>query len=79
MAEDVRDNFDSPRNPVKVLRLKCRDCTNNQIAEIDNCTIRQCPVWPWRFGKNPYRIKKVMSEGEKERVRVRFAKLREKT
>jgi len=35
--------------------------------------------WLWRFGKNPYRIKKVMSEDEKERVRIGSQRLREKT
>lgn len=76
MREDVRDGMDSPRNPVKVIRLKCRDCTNNQITEIDNCTVVSCPLHPWRFGKNPYRSKRIMSEDDKAKARARLASAR---
>lgn len=73
MAEDVRDLLDSPTNPVKVIRVKCRDCTNNQPVEIDNCTVTRCPLHAWRMGKNPYRKKVVETEEQK---RKRAANLR---
>jgi hypothetical protein len=76
-TEDVRDSFDSPKNPVKVIRMKCRDCTNNSVAEIDNCTVKSCPLYPWRMGKNPYRIKKVMTEEQRAIAGARLAKARE--
>jgi hypothetical protein len=78
MTEDVRDSFDSPKNPVKAIRLKCRDCTNNQISEIDNCTVEKCPLWLWRFGKNPYRSKRIMSEEDRAKASARLAKARKK-
>lgn len=76
---DVREENASPRNPVKAIRLKCRDCTNNQITEIDNCPVKQCALYPFRFGKNPYREKRELSEEQKkaagERLKnARFAK-----
>lgn len=37
--------------PRKAIRLKCRECTNNQEAEIRRCGIVDCPLWPWRMGK----------------------------
>lgn len=77
MTEDVRETFDAPTNPTKVIRLKCRDCTNNQISEIDNCTVKDCPLWFWRSGKNPYRKKKTMTDTQREGVAARLAKARE--
>lgn len=79
MSEDVRDGMDSPKNPVKAIRLKCRDCTNNQISEIDNCTVKTCPLHPWRFGKNPYRQKRKMSEEDREKAKLRLANVRDKS
>ena len=42
-------------NAVKVIREKCMDCCGNQWKEVELCTAELCPLWPWRFGKNPYR------------------------
>lgn len=76
-TKDVREGFDSPRNPVKCIRLKCRDCTNNQVAEIDNCTVKTCALYPFRFGKNPYRSKREMSDEQKEAAKIRLQRARE--
>lgn len=76
MTEDVRTDFDSPTNPTKVIRLKCRDCTNNQVTEIDNCTVKTCPLFAWRFGKNPYRAKVEMSAERKEQMGNHLKKAR---
>lgn len=36
----------------KAIRLKCQDCaeSNNGVRD---CHICHCPLWPYRFGKNP--------------------------
>lgn len=44
-------------NPVKVIREKCLECCCGQASEVSLCTIEDCPLWVWRFGKNPYRAK----------------------
>jgi hypothetical protein len=41
--------------PVKSIRAKCLDCTCSQPAEVRNCPSSQCPLWPFRFGRNPNR------------------------
>lgn len=38
---------------LKAIRLKCIDCSNHQTEEIANCPITDCPLYQWRFGKNP--------------------------
>ena len=40
-------------NPVKAIRAKCMRCTCDQPGEIDKCPIVDCPLYPFRYGKNP--------------------------
>jgi len=39
--------------PMKAMRAKCMDCTCDQVAEIRECTIKLCPLWPYRMGRRP--------------------------
>jgi hypothetical protein len=39
--------------PLRAIRLKCLDCTCNQEAQIRECTIRLCALWPYRMGRYP--------------------------
>lgn len=41
--------------PIKSIRAKCKDCTNNQFLEIKECALKDCPLWPYRMGKRPKR------------------------
>ena len=61
-------------NPVKILRLKCLDCCCGSSKEVQLCPARDCPCWPWRFGKNPYRKKKELSVEESAALAARLAK-----
>lgn len=35
----------------KAIRAKCMDCTCQQQAEVRNCTIKTCPLWRYRMGR----------------------------
>ena len=39
--------------PIKSIREKCLDCTNGSRKEIRLCTVVQCALYPYRFGKRP--------------------------
>jgi len=39
--------------PIKTIRLKCLDCTAGSRKEVRLCTVVQCPLYPYRFGKRP--------------------------
>jgi hypothetical protein len=41
--------------PMQAIRAKCLDCTCQQPKEVRLCTVKQCPLWPYRMGK---RLKK---------------------
>ena len=39
-------------SPLKSIRLKCLDCAGNEEVEIRLCPILDCPLYPFRMGKN---------------------------
>ena len=68
-------------NPVKAIRYACLECMgtdrrdetmNPKTARVDimKCTDPLCPLYSFRFGKNPFR--KEMSEERKEAMRERL-------
>lgn len=73
---DVRVEMQQATNPVKAIRLKCRDCTNGQISEIDECPVKLCPIHAFRFGKNPYRTKRVLTDEQRTVAAERLAQAR---
>ncbi len=44
--------------PLKAIRQKCLDCTAGQPKEVRFCGIEDCPIYYFRFGKNPKRAGK---------------------
>ena len=38
-------------NVMKAIRFKCIDCCGFSPAEVSKCGIKECPLWPYRFGK----------------------------
>ena len=43
----------SIKTPIKSIREKCLDCTAGSRKEIRLCTVVQCALYPYRFGKRP--------------------------
>lgn len=43
------------KTPLKAIRAKCMDCSINQIVEVRECPIINCPLYPYRMGHNPNR------------------------
>jgi len=41
--------------PLRAIRAKCLDCCSKQPSEVRNCESLECPLYPYRFGKNPNR------------------------
>lgn len=39
--------------PVKAIREKCKDCSADELAEIRNCSFKDCSLYPYRMGKRP--------------------------
>lgn len=64
-------------NPVKAIRAKCLDCCCGQQNEVKLCPCSDCPLYPFRFGKNPYRTKTshIYTDEEREAARRRMEAL----
>ena len=41
--------------PLKAIRAYCVDCSGEGWAEVRLCQIADCPLYRFRFGKNPAR------------------------
>ena len=62
-------------SPIKAIRAKCLDC-NTTSNEVKLCPVNQCPLWEFRFGKNPYRSVKVLSEEQRKKAVERLREWR---
>lgn len=63
-----------PKSPMKAIRANCLHCCCGSSNEVARCGCKNCPIWPFRLGRNPYRQKRVLSEAQLESIRKRFAK-----
>ena len=41
------------KTPIKAIRAKCLDCTCGSHIDIRECTVIDCALYPYRFGKKP--------------------------
>ena len=39
---------------LKAIRAKCLDCCMGQSNEVKLCPVADCPLYPYRFGKDPW-------------------------
>lgn len=67
---------DQITNPVKAIRAKCLDCCCGSTAEVAWCSVIGCALHPFRFGKNPYRQRREMTEEERQVLRDRLREAR---
>ena len=63
-------------NPVKAIRAYCLECSCGAVSEVTNCPVYKCPLYPFRFGKNPYRQRREMTEEEKQVLADRLREAR---
>ena len=68
-----------PANPVKAIRTYCLECCLENAYEVRMCSAKECVLWPFRFGKNPYRARQNLTpeqeEARRQRGREAMAKL----
>ena len=52
----------------KAIRAKCLDCCGGQFVEVRQCWAVSCPLFPYRFGRNP----KAAINSLKKRLKVKL-------
>ena len=65
------------KSPMKAIKAFCVECSGGSAYEAKLCNSRNCILYPFRLGKNPY-IKREMTDEQKEAARVRLAAARER-
>lgn len=45
------------KNPKTAIRAKCVECSGGSLKEVQECPVRQCALWPFRMGENPFHKK----------------------
>lgn len=61
--------------PLKAIRANCIDCCGGSRHEVKLCPATNCPLYPFRFGKNPF-VKREFSEEQRQEAAERLAKAR---
>jgi len=60
----------------QAIRYKCLDCSNYQYSEVENCPILHCPLYPFRFGKDPGSTRgQNMTDEQREKISQRVKKM----
>jgi hypothetical protein len=44
-----------PMPVLKAIRAKCLDCSGGMQSEVRECVVRDCALYPFRMGSNPWR------------------------
>jgi hypothetical protein len=57
---------------LKAIRTKCLDCSGGMASEVRDCLVRNCALYPFRMGTNPWRAP-VSDEHRQRAARIRFA------
>ena len=61
---------------LRAVRAKCLECSAGSPKEVDLCPITDCALYPFRYGKNPFRAKREMSDEQRNAAKERLAKAR---
>ncbi len=64
--------------PLRAIRAKCIDCSAGSIKEVRECVMLDCPLYPSRLGKSPNRKPRILTDEEREQLRQRMARMRQK-
>lgn len=80
MTQDTHHTHNEifPLSPIKAVRKKCLDCSGGSSDEVRKCDIADCPLHPFRFGRNPYRKPRVLTEEQRAANVARLAAARER-
>jgi len=62
--------------PMKAIRAKCIDCGGGSFNEVKNCVITDCPLYAYRFGTNPFRKRRELTEEQRREMAERLSRSR---
>lgn len=75
--EEFKQEVNENTNVLRAIRLKCLDCSSYNIIEIKECPVKECPLYPFRQGKNPFR-KRTLTDEDRQKIGERLNKTKQK-
>ena len=66
------------KNPVKAIRLNCLECVGGSPKLVAECASKDCQLYPFRFGVNPYNSRtgrKLKGEAKEKARRIAIGNL----
>lgn len=57
---------------MKAIRRKCIDCSCGSSNEVKLCPVKNCPLYDYRFGKDPHRKKVEYTEEQRKAMATRI-------
>ena len=63
--------------PLKAIKAWCLDCSGGERKEVVKCTCNDCPLFPFRLGKNTLAKKREYTPEQKAEMAARLKKARE--
>ena len=64
-------------SPLKAIRAKCLECSAGSPSNVKECNIPECELFNFRFGKNPFRKKRILTDEQKREMGERLKKARD--
>jgi hypothetical protein len=64
------------QSPLKAIKQYCYECSGENRLEVTRCSSPNCPLKPFRKGKNPFLKKREMTPEQKEQAKQRLLKAR---
>lgn len=64
------------QSPLRAIKEKCMDCCCWQREAVKSCACTDCALHAFRFGKNPYRAKRQLTEEQRQAAAERLLKSR---
>ena len=70
--------FEEVLSYAKAIRKHCLDCCAGSADEVRICHLETCPLFPFRFGKDPGKAKRVVTDAQRAAGRESMKRLRER-
>ena len=64
-------------SPLKAIRKYCLDCGGDSANEVKLCPCTDCALYEFRLGKNPYSVKRIYTDEQKQALCQRLATARD--
>lgn len=59
-------------SPIRAIRAKCLECSNGSSNEVKLCPVKSCPLHSFRFGHNPNRLKRELTDEQRQALAERM-------